>query len=233
MVDQRSFRAVIFDMDGVLCDSEPFLFEAAQKMFSIRYSVDVLQEDFSPFVGTGEDRYLGGVAERYGIELSMPADKEFTYEVYLDVIRNRLCPLPGVLRFVERCRNWNLKMAVATSADRIKMEGNLREIGLPPSLFDACITGSEVARKKPDPQIFQVAADHLKYKNNGCLVLEDAPMGIAAAIAAGSPCLGITSSFGEAELRGAGAEWVVPNLESIPESLLKRLKKRNSPDSKG
>jgi HAD superfamily hydrolase (TIGR01509 family) len=233
MVNEKPLRAVIFDMDGVLCDSEPFLCEASQKMFTMRYGIEVQQEDFLPFVGTGEDRYLGGVAEGYGIELSMPADKELTYEIYLDVIRNRLQPLPGVLQFVEDCRRWNLKLAVATSADRVKMEGNLREIGLPPDLFDTCITGSEVERKKPDPQIFQVAAGHLDCNNPECLVVEDAPMGVSAAVQADSPCLGITSSFSEEELRSAGADWVVPDLHSIPSDLLNRLRGENYPSPKG
>jgi HAD superfamily hydrolase (TIGR01509 family) len=211
-------------MDGVLCDSEPFLYEASKEMFAIRYGIQVQQKDFSPFVGTGEDRYLSGVAENYGIRLRMPSDKEFTYQIYLDVIRNRLQPLPGVLAFVQNCRKWNLRLAVATSADRIKMDGNLREIGLPPERFDACITGSEVERKKPDPQIFQVAAIHLNLNNAECLVLEDAPMGIVAAIKAGSSCLGVTSSFSEADLLSAGAEWVAPDLDSVPRSLLDQLK---------
>jgi HAD superfamily hydrolase (TIGR01509 family) len=228
-----TLRAVIFDMDGVLCDSEPFLYEAAQRMFSRRYGIEVRREDFSPFVGTGEDRYLGGVAKAYEIDLKMPADKYLTYEIYLDVIRNRLQPLPGVRQFVEKCRGWGLKMAVATSADRVKMDGNLREIGLPPRLFDSCITGSEVERKKPDPQIFELAAHHLGCKSLFCLVLEDAPMGIQAAIQAGSPCLGITSTFSESELRSAGATWIAPDLDTIPGDLLRRLKSQTQKPRKG
>jgi HAD superfamily hydrolase (TIGR01509 family) len=197
-------------------------------MFLIKYGIQAVQEDFAPFVGTGEDRYLSGVAEKYGIELAMPADKEFTYQIYLDVIHDRLQPLPGVLQFVADCRSWNLKLAVATSADRIKLEGNLKEIGLPPELFDTCITGSEVERKKPDPQIFQVAADRLNCENSRCLILEDAPSGISAAVEAGSPCLGITSSFSEMELRSAGAQWIVPDLETIPQDLLKQLRNAES-----
>ena len=219
----REFQAVIFDMDGVLCDSEPFLYEAARAMFSERYSVQVKQEDFIPFVGTGEDRYLGGVAESYGISLNMPLDKDYTYEIYLDVIKTRLQPLPGVVHFVENCRRWNLKLAVATSADRIKMEGNLKEIGLPPRLFDACVTGTEIERKKPDPQIFQVAARRLACNNSECLVLEDAPTGITAAKKAGSRCLGVMSSFSESELQLAGADWIAADLPSIPKSLLRLL----------
>jgi len=207
-------------MDGVLCDSEPFLYESARRMFAEKYQTQVQQEDFLPFVGTGEERYLSGVAENYGIRLEMPGDKILTYEIYLEVIKAGLRPLPGVLEFVGHCRGWDLKLAVATSADRIKMEGNLEQIGLPPERFDACVTGSEIEKKKPDPQIFQVAAQELKCLSEECLIVEDAPVGITAAKVANSLCLGVTSSFSGTELRAAGADWTVPNLVDLPQTLL-------------
>ena len=214
-----NIKAVIFDMDGVLCDSEPFLFEAAQEMFREKYGVEVQQLDFRPFVGTGEDRYLGGVAESYQIQLDMPTDKNYTYEIYLRVIAGRLEALAGAQAFVEECRTAGLKLAVATSADRIKMEGNLRQIGLPPERFDACITGSEVEHKKPDPSIFLAAANALGCPSETCLVVEDAPVGVVAAGKAGSLCLGVCSSFPASELASAGADWVIPDLTAVPPDL--------------
>jgi beta-phosphoglucomutase-like phosphatase (HAD superfamily) len=88
-------------MDGVLVDSEPFICEAAMRMFETTYGQIVKREDFAPFVGAGEDRFIGGVAEKYGISLSMPRDKFRTYEIYLDIIRGRLDPLPGAVGFVK------------------------------------------------------------------------------------------------------------------------------------
>ena len=212
-----SIRGIIFDMDGVLCDSEPYICEAACRMFSQVHDVEVQPEDFIPFVGTGENRYIGGVAEKYGVALNMPADKNAVYDIYLDLIKGRLDPLPGAVEFVRSCREQGLKRAVATSADRIKMDGNLSQIGIPPEAFDDCVTGSDVERKKPDPEVFLVAAQRLGLPPEACIVVEDATNGVIAAKAAGCGCLGLTTSFTADELRQAGADWIASDLSDVPD----------------
>lgn len=143
---------VIFDMDGVLVDSEAFICRAACQMFAER-GLTVQPEDFVPFIGTGENRYIGGPAEKYGYVLDISKAKERTYDIYLEIIRGALRPLPGVHVFIERCRQAGKKMAVASSADRRKVEGNLKEIGLATETFDAIVVGEDVLRKKPAPDI--------------------------------------------------------------------------------
>jgi HAD superfamily hydrolase (TIGR01509 family) len=219
----ESLAGVIFDMDGVLCASEPFIAEAACKMFAETYGVIVQPHDFIPFVGTGEDRFIGGVAEKYGVTLVMPRDKERTYAIYLEIIKGRLQALPGVHEFIAECRQRGVKLAVATSADRVKLDGNLNEIGVPPETFDACITGSEIARKKPDPEIFLTASRRLGIPATRCLVIEDAPSGVQAAKRAGSSCLGLTTSFSAAQLIEAGANWVTSDLAHAPAEIWTRL----------
>lgn len=204
--------AVLFDMDGVLCDSEPFICEAAIRMFRETHGVEAKPEDFVPFVGAGEDRYLGGVAAKHGVTLVMPRDKVRTYTIYLEIIRGRLHPLPGVADFIADCRRLGWKTAVATSADRMKMEGNLREIGLPPGSFDAHVMGEMAARKKPHPDLFLAAAAALGVEPARCVVVEDAPNGLEAARAAGMRRLGIASSFTAGQLTAAGAEFVAADL---------------------
>lgn len=210
-------EGVIFDMDGVLLDSEPFICKAACMMFAER-GLAVKPEDFLPFVGAGENRYIGGVAEKYGFPVKINEVKKRTYDIYLEIIRGQLEALPGVYAFLEACRKAGKKIALATSADFRKAEGNLREIKLPMSAFDAIVTGEDVVHKKPDPEIFLTAARKLGLDPRRCLVVEDAVNGVAAARAAGARCLALTTSFTHEQL--AGADWFAPNLAEAPAEAL-------------
>lgn len=215
-----SIRGIIFDVDGVLVDSEPFIAEAAARMLAETYGVIVSRKDFAPFIGTGEDRFISGAAQRHGVLVSMPRDKLRTYEIYLQIIRGRLRAVPGALPFIAAARQRGLKLALATSADQRKLAGNLAEIQLPPESFDAVVTGNDITRKKPDPQAFLLAAERLGLPPRQCLVVEDAVNGIEAAVAAGSPALGLTTTFPADALCRAGATWTAPDLARVPPGLL-------------
>src|SRR6476469_6983127 len=138
--ERSKIRAVIFDMDGVLADSEPLINAAAIAMFK-EHGLVVQPEDFLPFVGAGEDRYIGGVAETYHFTLDLPAAKRRTYELYLELVPLQLEAFPGAYDLAHACRQAGLRVAVASSADRIKVIANLQKIGLPPEFWDAVVTG--------------------------------------------------------------------------------------------
>lgn len=208
-------KAIIFDMDGVLIDSEPFIREAAVRMFA-EHGLTVQPEDFLPFTGAGEDRFIGGVAENYGFKLDPEKDKARTYELYGEIVKGRLHPLPGVHEFIDKARSKGLKLAVASAADRVKVEINLREMGISHDTFDAVVTGSDVTHKKPDPEIFLAAAKKMGVEPALCLVCEDAVNGIKAARAAGMRCLGINTSFTADELK---ADWHAKDLAHAPEEV--------------
>jgi len=210
-------RGVLFDMDGVLLDSEEFMCRAAISMFAEK-NVIVRKEDFQPFVGMGENRYLGGVAEKYGCDFDLDTDKARAYEIYAEITRGKLQPLPGVHDFVRRCKMRNLKLAVATSADKVKMEINLAALGLPDQTFDQLVNGLEVERKKPFPDIYLEAARRLQLLPEECLVVEDAISGIEAANAAGCKCLALSTSFPATKL--TCANWVCNNLSDAPDDAI-------------
>jgi HAD superfamily hydrolase (TIGR01509 family) len=208
---------VIFDMDGVLVDSEPFIAAAMVQMFGEK-GYTVHPDDLRPFIGTGEDNILKGVADAHQITLDLERDKARTYAIYLDLVQGNLHPLAGVLEFVRTCRERGLKIAVASSADAVKVAGNLQEIGLPSSTFDVIVSGNEVTHKKPSPEIFLEAARRLGLDPSTCLVVEDAIAGVAAAKAAGARCLALTTSFTPSQL--SEADWVASTLAEAPGGVL-------------
>jgi beta-phosphoglucomutase len=170
-------------------------------------------------VGMGENRYLGGVAEKYNFSLDIERDKKRTYDIYLEIIKGALTPLPGVHEFIAKCRKMGKKIAVASSADMRKAAGNLKEIGLPFEIFDAVITAEDVVHKKPSPEIFLAAAGRLGLDPKECLVIEDAVSGVEAAKTADAKCLAITSSFSKEKLKKA--DWFAKNLAHAPEECIK------------
>lgn len=205
-------EAILFDVDGVLVDSEAFVAEAAVLMFAELYGAVVRPEEFAPFIGTGEAAYLRGVAGLHGIELDIERAKARTYALYFDVIRGRLKPVRGAVELVRSLGASGLKSAIATSSDRAKLEANLREIGLAPEDFDAVVTGLDVERKKPYPDIYLEAARRIGTAPRVCLVIEDAPEGLRAGRAAGCACVGLSTSFPAEILEAAGARRVLADL---------------------
>jgi len=195
-------RAVIFDMDGVLCDSEPLICTAAVAMFR-ELGAGVARDDFLPFVGTGEDRYIGGVAEKYGLSLDIPKAKKRTYEIYLDLVPTELRAFPGTVELVTSCRAAGLKTAVASSADLVKIRANLKKIGLPVETWDAVVSSENVVKKKPAPDLFLAAASGLGIPPQQCVVIEDAVHGVEAAKAAGMKCIAVAQTFVAEALHGA------------------------------
>ena len=197
-----NIRAVIFDMDGVLVDSEPLINVAAIAMFKEK-GLSVQPRDFLPFVGAGEDRYIGGVAEHYSFPLDLPAAKQRTYEIYLDLVPTRLQAFPGAVDLVHNCRQAGLLVAVASSADAIKVRANLEKIGLPIQFWNAVIQGEDVKKKKPAPDIFLSAAAKIGASPEECVVVEDAVNGVQAANVAGMRCVAVATTFPADRLLGA------------------------------
>ena len=210
-------KGILFDMDGVLVDSEEYIFEAAKMMFA-EHGVSVQPEDALAFVGTGENSYISGIGKVNGFEVDIERDKGRTYQIYEQITVGNLKPLPGTIQFVHDCKAKGLKMAVASSADKVKVLINLREIGLSADNFEAIVNGQDVDRKKPFPDVFILAAERLGLKPEECLVIEDAVSGTAAGKAAGAKCLALTTSFPADKL--SQADWICEHLDVVPAEAL-------------
>src|SRR6266513_1366408 len=211
-------------MDGVLTDSEPLISAAAMAMFKEK-GLTVQAEDFLPFVGAGEDRYIGGVAEKYNFPVDVSSAKKRTYEIYLEQVPSGLEAFPGAVELVRACRNAGLKVAVASSADRIKTDANLKKIGLPPEMWDAIVTAEDVAHKKPAPDIHLASARKLGLSPERCVAIEDAVSGVQAAKAAGMRCVAVAQTFPPEQLQAADlirkriSEVTLADLTCEPESV--------------
>ena len=206
-----SKHAYIFDMDGVLCDSESLLAEAAIQVMREQYGVSMQPSDFVPHMGSGPERYLRGSTAFYGVPIEFPADMDRVYDRYADLAETRLQPISGVHAFITSTRDKGLRTALATSAFPFKVEVNLKIAGLSRDAFAALVTGADVERRKPYPDIFLAAAQKLNVDPAACVVFEDAVNGVLAAKAAGMYCVGITSTFDAASLMEVGADECWPH----------------------
>jgi HAD superfamily hydrolase (TIGR01509 family) len=205
-IDRGKIRAVIFDMDGVVVDSEPVheraLMATAQ---SLGRSMSVV-----------EAKSFKGSTEKLAAELMR--DFTGTDVAVEEIIRKRLLMvrelfhevtlMDGVIDFIATCQKKGWILALATSAQRDMQELIFSTFGLAP-YFPTVVTGSDVTRSKPDPEPYLKAAAKLGLEAGACLVVEDAKLGIASGKSAGCQVVGITTSFPKEDLLGAGADLVV------------------------
>jgi cytidine deaminase len=210
-------KAVIFDMDGVLVDSEPVIIEASLRVLK-KYGVEAKESDFKEFTGMGDDIFIGGVSRKYGLEYD-PSMKAQAYEIYLQIIDSHIKKFPGALPLIKLLKEKGIVLAVASASDLIKVKANLKALGASENDFKAIITGSDVKRKKPFPDIYLKAADAIKIIPSDCIVVEDAVSGTQAGVAAGMKVAAVTTSFPAEPLYGAGATWVFDDIYSVSEIL--------------
>ncbi|XP_052206057.1 protein SUPPRESSOR OF QUENCHING 1, chloroplastic isoform X2 [Diospyros lotus] len=209
--------AVLFDMDGVLCNSEDLSRRAAVDVFA-EMGVEVTVDDFVPFMGTGEVNFLGGVASVKGIKgFNAEAAKKRFFEIYLDKYAKPDSGIgfPGALELITQCKSKGLKAAVASSADRIKVDANLAAAGLPVSMFDAIVSADAFENLKPAPDIFLSASKILDVPTSECIVIEDALAGVQAAKAAQMRCIAVTTTLSEDTLKKAGPSLIRQEIGSI------------------
>jgi len=203
------YKAILFDMDGVLIESE-FLMRATAIQSLADYGVQARHEDFLEFTGMGEDRFVGGVAEKYGLKYEF-AMKERAYDYYGQRVKAEAHIPEGVKEMLETLHAKGITLAVCSAADLRKVRYNIQAIGVDESLFTALVTGSDVARKKPFPDIYLEGARRVGMDPKDCLVVEDAVSGIQAAHAAGMDAVGIPSTFTPDQLKEKAAPEYILN----------------------
>ncbi len=203
----------IFDMDGVLVRSAPVTIHAAQLVLA-EYGVQAEPKEFAPFIGAGEARFVGGVAESHGVAYE-PVMKEKLNRKYVEIVKAELPPYPAGKAVLVALKERGEKIALASSADMIKIKANLGAAEIPLDWFDAIASGEDAERKKPAPDIFLAAAKQLGAEPRECLVIEDALNGIEAARAAGMQVVAITSYFDRETLAKHNPDAVIDDLMEL------------------
>ena len=206
---------LIFDVDGVLADTESLIAQATIEMYRELYGVQLTKADLRPFIGTGAVRYTEGPAEKLGIKIDLHKALAKRYDNFLRLLHSGdSITMPGALELIEAAAaspDW--KLAIATSSPAQKARATLDVAHVPLDKFTAFVNGDMVKRKKPDPEIYVITAACLALPPGRCVVVEDAVTGVAAAKAAGMKCLAVTNSFSAKEL--AEANFIVDTLAEV------------------
>ena len=210
----KDYKAILFDMDGVLIESEYLMRSSAIRALA-DYGVTARHEDFLEFTGMGEDRFVGGVAEKHGLVYKTEM-KELAYDYFGQKVKEEAHVPAGVKEMLEALHGMGLTLAVCSAADLRKVRYNLMAIGVDETIFSALVTGSDVARKKPFPDIYLEGARRIGTDPEDCLVIEDAISGIQAAHAAGMDAVGIPTTFSQEVLQEkASPEYLLDEIRNL------------------
>jgi len=186
-------RAVVFDLDGLLVDSEPVQI-ASWEAFLARYdqqlSPDLLQRMFGLRVWDSARLLIDEMALPLTVD-EVVAERD---AIFFERLPGHLHPMPGAAATVRALAERSLRLALATSGHRRYVDIVLRELGLE-GMFEAEVTGEMVRNGKPAPDTYLAAAGTLGVAPSSCVALEDAPIGIASAKAAGMICLAIPNEM--------------------------------------
>ncbi len=201
----KNIQALIFDMDGVLVDTEPLHMEAFRRfMDALKITYD---EDFLfGFIGYSVPDNIRHIYKtRFNITDEKEIEKGIRQRdaIYLQLLNETpLLPLPGVTDLIDFCRENGIKTALASSSDRDQVEvifKNLQKSSqgqfVPRQIFEVVLTGNDVTNRKPDPEIYRKAAQLLEVDPARCLAIEDSPAGVTAAQKAGMICFALRSHF--------------------------------------
>jgi len=183
-------KAVIFDMDGVIIDSEPLHYKVFMDYTSRKFGLTISDTEYSQFIGTTNQHIYSTLKEKYNIA----GDLTTLIDEYEDKCRDFLLseatirPIQGVDVLVKNLHQNKIKLALASSSPRKSIDMVLDMFDMN-RFFNVKVSGQEVAHSKPAPDIFLRAAELLNICPTECLVFEDSRNGVVAAKAAGMQCI--------------------------------------------
>jgi len=213
--------AVIFDMDGVLIDSYHAHFES-WRMIAAEEGLQITEEQFAKTFGRTSREIIAALWGQH-----TPNDAEIRElderkeAAFRELIRENFPIMPGAPELLESLHQAGFALAIGSSGPPENVELTVRKLG-PAAHFGAIVTGKDVTRGKPDPQVFLLAAERLGVDPRYCAVVEDAPPGIEAAHRAGMKAVGLASTGRTKEMLAA-ADLVVSSLKELSPAVFRRL----------
>lgn len=184
-------KAVIFDMDGVVADSEPIHIKAENKTLA-PFKLQVTKEDYQEFMGQSTKLLLQSLIKKHSLDV----DLEELYSIHkknlLQLYNSEVIPMSGAFKLIESLRGQNYPLALASSSNSQLVESVINKFKIRDT-FKAVVSGSDVKNLKPAPDIFLTAAQYLSVSPENSLVIEDSTAGVKAAKAANMVCMGFKS----------------------------------------
>src|SRR4030067_95564 len=195
-------RAVIFDMDGVIAETE-YVHIEAEKQTMLKYGVRISEDELHEYTGTTAKLMFTKLIRKYDLDTTFEEMFRVKEKVLFELLEEGVQPTKGVVDLLLELRKRKVKLAVASSSHRKMIEYVFKKLEIT-DLFDSVVGAEDIKRSKPDPEIFQISAKRLKVKAEECLVVEDSKLGVEAAKRAGMKCLGyVNPSSGKQNLSKA------------------------------
>ena len=219
MSDRSSapFRAIIFDMDGVLTDSEP-AFHAAVNDILARYGQTISLHDYEQFIGSATPAMWTGMIARFALPVTLEAILVEYEPVLMGRLRQPRPPLPGARELLDELRAQGVPMALCTASYRRWVDAILPGAGLD-GLFEVLSTADMVAQTKPDPAPYVLAAEMLGFAVGECVAVEDSVNGLTSAMRAGTHVVQVrATATAAAPMAGVGR--VIASLREFPRELV-------------
>ena len=209
-------EAVLFDLDGLMVDSEGHAL-ATWRVVLARRGVELDPATMDAMFGQRLDETARMLADRLGLSDDPRALGAEKSALQIEGLDGHVTPMPGLFELIDELDLRGVKRAVASSGVRPYVEATLGAIGLAGD-FKVVVTGDDVARGKPAPDVFLRAAERLSVRSPACLALEDAPNGIAAARSAGMRCVAVPNAFTRT-LDLSAADSIFPSLHAVRDAL--------------
>lgn len=183
-------KTVIFDMDGVLVNTEPLYYEVWKRTLK-RHGLEIEYDKYKPCIGSTVEYLMELIYQNYGVDFRGNSKiRKEAVAVKQEIVKEKGYPMiEGVAEMIQRLHSSGYTLAVASSSPEVQIHEAMERVGVK-RYFKVLRSGEKVENPKPAPDVFLKAADKLNIKPEECLVFEDFSNGCRAAVSAGMRCIG-------------------------------------------